>query len=149
MNKSLKIILGAIVLIVIVVFGSCIATYNGLASGKEAISSEEANIEVQYKRRADLIPNLVETVKGYSAHEQEVIDKILAARTALVNADSLNEKAEADSELKGAIDSLMVNVENYPNLKADSTYLSLMDEIAGTENRIAVARRDYNEKVKE
>lgn len=148
MSKNFKVTLGVIILIIVILGGGYIINYNGLVSAKENIESEQSNIDVQYKRRADLIPNLIETVKGYSAHETAIIDEITEARKALLGAESLTDRGNADEELTNAINKLIVDVENYPDLKADSTYLSLMDELEGTENRISVARRDYNEKVR-
>lgn len=148
MSKNFKVTLGVIIFIIVILGGGYIISYNGLVSAQENVESEKSNIDVQYKRRADLIPNLIETVKGYSAHETAIIEQITESREALLSARSLAEKGTADEELTSAINKLIVGVENYPDLKADSTYLSLMDELEGTENRISVARHDYNEKVK-
>ena len=101
------------------------------------------------KKRYDLIPNLVETVKGYAAHEQEAIDSVTEARANLAGASTVEEKAAADSALTTALNNLLVIVENYPDLKASANFTQLSDELAGTENRIATARRDYNEAVRE
>lgn len=100
------------------------------------------------QRRADLIPNLVNTVKGYTSHEDAIIDKITTARENLNKAKTVEEKSEANDELSSALNSLMVVVENYPDLKASENFINLQDELAGTENRIAVARKDYNDAVK-
>lgn len=99
------------------------------------------------QRRADLIPNLVNTVKGYTSHESEIIDKITTARENLLNANTLEDTQKANDELSTAINALMVVVENYPDLKASENFINLQDELAGTENRIAVARKDYNDAV--
>ena len=115
----------------------------------EAVDAKFSDIDTQLQRRADLIPNLVNSVKGYMAHEQSIIDSVTTARTKLVNASSVAEKAEADNELTKALNSLLVVVENYPDIKASSNFTQLMDELSGTENRIATARRDYNNAVKE
>jgi len=139
------IIVGIIVILVMMFAG----TYNGLVSKEEEVEGKLANISVQLERRADLIPNLVSTVKGYTAHEKSVIDSVTEARQNLVNADSAEEMAEANNELTTALNNLLVIVENYPDLKADTNFIQLQDELAGTENRISVARNDYNEAVKD
>lgn len=126
-----------------------IGSYNGLVGLKENVDNESSNIETQLQRRADLIPNLVNTVKGYTNHENKILSAISEARAKLSGADTMSEKAKADSELSSAVSRLLVVVENYPNLKADSQFSALTDELAGTENRITVARRDYNASVKE
>ncbi|MCR4614684.1 MAG: LemA family protein [Clostridiales bacterium] len=115
----------------------------------EEVDAKFSDIDTQLQRRSDLIPNLVNSVKGYMAHEQSIIDSVTTARTKLVNASSVAEKAEADSELTKALNNLLVVVENYPDIKASSNYTQLMDELSGTENRIATARRDYNGAVKD
>lgn len=104
-------------------------------------------MDTYLQRRADLIPNLVATVKSYAEHETEVYENIAEARQKLINADTLEEKAEADSELTAALQGINVIVEAYPELKSDATYISLMDQLEGSENRIATARKDYNDAV--
>lgn len=126
-----------------------VKSYNGLIGLKETVDNESSNIETQLQRRADLIPNLVNTVKGYTNHENKILSAISEARAKLSGAGTMSEKAKADSELSSAVSRLLVVVENYPNLKADSQFSALTDELAGTENRITVARRDYNASVKE
>lgn len=147
MNKGLKIglIIGAIVVVIAVMLGG---VYNGLVGASEEVDNKFADISVQLERRADLIPNLVNTVKGYASHEQAVIDSVTTAREKLVNAKGTEEKAEANNELTTALNNLFVIVENYPELKSNTNFIQLQDELAGTENRIAVARRDYNDAVK-
>lgn len=148
MKNRGKYIIIALISVVIIILIWAISSYNGIVSARENIENGMSDINVQYKRRADLIPNLVESVKGYSAHEETIIDNIVKARQGILNSDTLKEKASYDAELTSAIKSLNINVENYPNLKADSTYLSLMDELSGTENRIAIASEDYNKLVR-
>ena len=146
MKKSTMIILGVItaVILVIAMLGG---KYNSLVEKSEKIDKELANIDVQLERRADLIPNLVNTVKGYAAHETEAIKLVTEARENLLNAKTAEEMSAADQELTNALNALMVIVENYPDLKANENFIQLSDELAGTENRIATARRDYNEVV--
>lgn len=122
--------------------------YNSLVGYRESVNSQSSNISTQLQRRADLIPNLVNTVKGYASHESEIISSLAESRAKLAGSKTMEEKAEADSELTSAISRLLVVVENYPDLKADSQFTSLMDELSGTENRITIARKDYNESVK-
>ncbi len=141
---ALIVILGAVLLIGSMVLGS----YNQLVTAREAVSSGQAVIDTQLQRRADLIPNLVSTVKGFAAQEQSVIDSVTEARAQLTGAQTMADKADADAALSGALSRLLVVVENYPELKSDATFISLMDELSGTENRIAVARNDYNEIVR-
>ena len=119
-----------------------------MISKQENVDSSLANLNVMLQRRADLIPNLVNTVKGYTSHEDEVIGKITDARAKLVGANSLEEKSEANNELTNSLNALMLVVENYPDLKSSDNFIQLSDELAGTENRIAVARKDYNDAVK-
>ncbi len=147
MKKS-TIILIAIIAIIIIIIALLIGTYNGMVTKRENVDTSLANLDVVLQRRADLIPNLVNTVKGYMEHETEVIDKITTARQNLVSANGIEEKAQANQELTSALNGLMVIVENYPDLKASQNFIQLSDELAGTENRIATARRDYNESVK-
>ncbi|MBW5446008.1 LemA family protein [Cohnella sp. CFH 77786] len=137
-------IAGALVLIVIF---TAIGSYNRLVTSETDAESKFAAIDVQLQRRADLIPNLVQTVKGYAAHEKEVLTAISDARARLAGAGTPEQKAAADAELTSALSRLLVVVENYPNLKADAQFTRLMDELSGTENRIAVARKDYNDAV--
>ncbi len=126
-----------------------ISSYNGLVALKENVGNQSSNIDAQLQRRSDLIPNLVSTVKGYTTHENNVLKEIADSRAKLAGAKSMSEKATADSELSGALSRLLVVVEQYPNLKADAQFTALSDELSGTENRITVARKDYNSSVKE
>ena len=146
MKKSTIVLISVIAVIAIIVM-SFIGTYNGLVSKKENITKQYSNLDVTLQRRADLIPNLVSTVKGYVAHENEVVDKVTQARQNLVNAKNIDEKQKANDELTNSLNALMVVVENYPDLKSSENFRTLQDELAGTENRISTARRDYNDAV--
>src|SRR5258708_3369461 len=143
---------GLIVLIVLVVVAlmlgsSYIGRRNQMAVKREAVNAAWAQVDVVLQRRADLIPNLVETVKGFAAQEQTVFGDIAKARSALLGAHSPAEKIAANGQLDSALGRLLVVVENYPQLKSNENFLRLQDELAGTENRIAVERRRYNEVV--
>ncbi len=138
----------AIIAIIVIIAIMAIAGYNGMVSKKESVDSALSDLDVMLQRRADLIPNLVSTVKGYTNHENEVIDKITEARAKLSSANSVEEKSKANNELSSSLNALMVVVENYPDLKSSENFKQLSDELAGTENRIAVARKDYNNSVK-
>lgn len=146
MKKGVVILLSIIVIAVIFVFGT-ISSYNGFVSAEEKVNQQYANIDTQLQRRIDLIPNLVNTVKGYATHEKEVIKDVSDARAKLAGAKTPVDQAAANDELSGALSRLLVVVEKYPDLKANQNYQQLMDELAGTENRIAVARKDYNDEV--
>jgi LemA protein len=124
-----------------------ISVYNVIVSKHETIAAKWAQVESQLQRRSDLIPNLVNTVKGYAAHEKTVFEDVTKARSQWTNASTLDEKVNAASNMDTALARLLLVVENYPNLKADQTFLKLMDELSGTENRIAVERMRYNEAV--
>jgi LemA protein len=137
-----------IVLAVIVLLGfSVMSSYNGLVSLNESVNGKWSLVDVQLQRRADLIPNLVSTVQGYAAHEQGILKNIADARSRLVGAQGVANKAAANEELSSTLSRLLVVVENYPNLKADANFRQLQDELAGSENRIAVSRKDYNDSV--
>lgn len=137
-----------IVLAVLVLLGiSAIGSYNNLVQLNESINGKWSQVDVQLQRRADLIPNLVATVKGYATHEQEILNNLADARSKLVGAQGVADKAAANEELSSTLSRLLVIVENYPTLKADANFRQLQDELAGTENRIAVARKDYNDAV--
>lgn len=144
MKKGLIITICVIIAVVVIV-GICVGNYNGLVSKQENLQGQLANIDTQLQRRNDLIPNLVNTVKGYTDHESEVLANISEARARLAGAKTTAEKSQADNQLSGALSRLLMVVENYPALKADTQFTALTDELAGTENRIAVARKDYND----
>ncbi|MGE7599887.1 LemA family protein [Lysinibacillus fusiformis] len=141
--------IGIIVIILIVLALVLIPKYNSLVTAEENVDSKWAQVENQLQRRYDLIPNLVESVKGYANHEQQIIADITNARAQMSNANTPAQQAVANDALTGALSRLLVVVENYPNLKADANFRQLMDELAGTENRLAVAREDYNNEVQQ
>lgn len=135
-----------ILLVIGLVLGSSfVSRRNQMAIKREAVNSAWSQVDVVLQRRADLIPNLVETVKGYAAQEQTVFGEIARARSALLNAKTPTDKIAANQQLDSALGRLLVVVENYPQLKSNENFLRLQDELAGTENRIAVERRRYNE----
>ena len=151
MSKGAKIaliILGIIVLFGIIIFSSIKGTYNSLVVLDEGVKAAWAQVENQLQRRYDLIPNYVETVKGFAKQEREVFIKVTEARSKVGGATSVPDKIKANNELSSALSRLLVVVERYPELKSDQNFLRLQDELAGTENRIAVERRRYNETVK-
>jgi LemA protein len=141
--KNKLIFLGVVVLLALWAAGS----YNGLVRRRESIKGAWGQVENVLQRRYDLIPNLVETVKGYAAHEKSTLEDIAKFRSQWAAAPSPADKMAASKGLEGALGRLMVVMENYPQLKADQTFLKLQDELAGTENRIAVERKRYNEEV--
>jgi len=137
------ILIGALVLLAVYV----IATYNGLVTLKARIQEALSGIDVQLKRRADLIPNLVETVKGYAKHEKSVFENVTKARSALMSAGTLPEKAEANNMLTGALKSLFAVAEAYPQLRANENFLDLQKQVGDTEDKIAYSRQFYNSNV--
>lgn len=150
MNKTGWIILGVVLLLIIMMISAFVGTYNGLQLMDENVNSKWAQVDNQLKRRNDLIPNLVATVKGYAAHEKAVFTQIAEARAKLGGAMNKNDMKgiqQGNSELTGALSRLLLVVERYPELKADKQFMNLQDELAGTENRLSVARKDYNESV--
>lgn len=146
MKSGLQVVIALIVIIAILGLFA-FSTYNGLVTSEEAVTSAWSQVENQLQRRLDLIPNLVNTVKGYAAHEEAVFTEVTRAREKLIGAGSVADMAEANQELTGALSRLLAIAENYPQLKADANFRQLADELAGTENRIAVARMDYNNAV--
>ena len=135
-----------------IVAGAClwvVGIRNGIITKQESVKEQWSQIDAQLQRRVDLIPNLVSTVKGYAAHEEKIMTEVAAARSRLLGAGTPVEKSEANALLTSSLGRLLAIAENYPNLKADQNFLRLQDELAGTENRVAVARTRYNAAVKE
>ncbi|WP_432352712.1 LemA family protein [Sporosarcina sp. A2] len=145
--KKFLLPIGIIVAIIVVAIATFSSSYNKFVTAEENVDQAYSQIETQLQRRVDLIPNLVNTVKGFAKQEKEVIGQVTEARSKLAGANGPGEQAAADSELSGALSRLLVVVENYPELKSNENFRQLMDELAGTENRIAVARKDYNGQV--
>jgi len=141
--------IGLIVVIVIIFGGIFWGTYNSLITKSQAIDAQWAQVETQYQRRFDLIPNLVNSVKGIMAQEKEIFENIAEARTRYGNALTTDEKAIAGGELEVALGRLLVVMENYPELRSEDAVTQLMDELAGTENRISVERKRYNDLVRD
>src|SRR5271167_2438755 len=144
----MKVLLGivaALVVLGLVVGGAYVSARNHMVTLNEQVRSDWAQVDVVLQRRADLIPNLVETVKGFAAHEETVFGDIAKARAALLGAQTPTDKIAANGQLDGAIGRLLLIVENYPQLKSNENFLRLQDELAGTENRIAVERKRYND----
>lgn len=142
--KQTSIIVAA--LLVLLAFWG-IGSYNSLVNLNESVNSNWSQIDNQLQRRADLIPNLVATVKGFASQEKDILNNIADSRSRLLGAQGVADKAAADAQLTSALSRLLAIVENYPTLKSDANFRQLMDELAGTENRIAVARKDYNDSV--
>jgi LemA protein len=146
-----KTVIVLIVIVVLVLFGvgKYIGVKNTLVAKNEAVKTSWSQVDIVLQRRADLIPNLVETVKGYAKQEQTVFGDIAKARSQLLNAGTPEQKISANAQLDGALGRLLVIVENYPALKSNENFLRLQDELAGTENRIAVERQRYNDTLKD
>jgi len=134
----------AILVVIVVIF---VGFYNSLIGLRNRCDNAWAQVDVQLRRRYDLIPNLVETVKGYAKHEREVFQRVTEARSKAMNAESVKEQGEAENMLRGALKSLFAVVENYPELKANQNFLMLQEELAGTEGKVAYARQFYNDSV--
>ncbi len=140
MKNGLLVVIAVIAVLVIGFVGG----YNSLVSKQTAVEEQSANINTQLQRRADLIPNLVKTVKSFTKHESEVFSEVTEAREKLMSAGTMAEKSEANEEVTSALNKLIAIAESYPELKSDTVYVDLMDELAGTENRISYARENYN-----
>jgi len=143
--KKAWIAIAVVVVVVLLSFGQYVGVRNNLVTKNEAVKAAWSQVDIVLQRRADLIPNLVETVKGYAQQEVKVFGDIAKARSALLSAGSPQEKIAANGQLDGAIGRLLLVVENYPQLKSNENFLRLQDELAGTENRIAVERKRYND----
>ena len=141
------IIVAILAVLVLFIGGKFVTVNNTLTPQREAIKAQWSQVDVALQRRADLIPNLVNTVKGFAAQEKSVIDSVTNARAALVGARTPGEKIQANNQLDSALARLLVVVENYPQLRSNENFMNLQNELAGTENRIAVERRKYNEAV--
>ena len=139
--KKILIVVAVLAVIVMSIMGS----YNGLVSANENVTGKWSQVENQLQRRSDLIPNLVNTVKGYAKHENDIFTNVANARAKLASATTVADKAAANGELSNALSRLLAISENYPDLKANTNFAQLQDELAGTENRLAVARKDYND----
>ncbi|OEU46769.1 MAG: LemA family protein [Desulfobacterales bacterium S7086C20] len=151
MTKGQKIgliVIAVIILALVIPYSYLKGTYNSLVQMDETVKGAWAQVENQLQRRYDLIPNYVETVKGYAKHEKEVFVKVTQARSRVAGAGTVQEKMEANNRLSSALARLLIVVERYPQLKANTNFIRLQDELAGTENRIAVERRRFNESVR-
>src|SRR6266704_3797118 len=148
MKKGI-VVLVVLALVAVVIAGMYIGSRNEMVRKNEAVKSDWAQVDVVLQRRADLIPNLVETVKGFAAQEQTVFHDIASARSALLGAQTPADKIAANGQLDGALGRLLLIVENYPQLKSNENFLRLQDELAGTENRIAVERKRYNDTLRD
>ena len=145
MTTELIIIIGIVVVLLLYI----ILTYNGLVTLRNRVKESWSDIDVQLKRRYDLIPNLVEVVKGYASHEKETLERVITARNVAMSANGAKEKGEAENVLSGALKNLFALSENYPDLKASTNFLELQRELSDTENKIQAARRFYNGNVKD
>jgi LemA protein len=145
--KVLLVVVGLLLLVGLLLGGSYVGSRNQMVTLNETIKSDWAEVDVVLQRRSDLIPNLVETVKGYAAQEQTVYDDIAKARAAMAGAHTPTDRIAANGQLDSALSRLLVVVENYPQLKSNENFLKLQDELAGTENRIAVERKRYNDAI--
>ena len=143
MNWILIIVLALVLVVILFAIG----IFNGLVRSRNEVDNSWAQIDVQLKRRVDLIPNLVETVKGYAKHEKSVFENVAAARSAMMQAGTMKEKAKASGDLSSTLKSLFAVAENYPQLRANENFLQLQEELTGTENKIAYSRQHYNDSV--
>ncbi len=139
--------LGAVVIAVVVVVGFVVGIYNRLVTLRSRVDNAWSQIDVQLRRRYDLIPNLVETVKGYAAHEKETLEKVIQARQVAMDAQSVAQQGQAENMLTSTLRSLFALAEAYPDLKANQNFMMLQEELSGTESKIAYARQFYNDSV--
>ncbi len=152
MRRGLWVVVGVVVVVfvvVLMVFGSYVSAKNTMVAKQESVKAEWSQVDVVLERRADLIPNLVETVKGFAKHEETVFGDIANARAGLLNAQDPGAKIQANNRLDGALGRLLAISENYPELKSNQNFLQLQDQLEGTENRIAVERRRYNQTIQD
>lgn len=146
---SIALIIGAVLVVLAIIIGLQLKNaYNALVKIDEDVNNSWAQVQTQLQRRYDLIPNLVETVKGYASHEREVLTEVTRARASVGGAKTPDDAMKANNDLSNALSRLLVVVENYPQLKANENFIKLQDELSGTENRIAVERRRYNDSVR-
>src|ERR1700690_503783 len=145
--RALLAVVAIVLIIALATFGMYVSARNQIVKLDETVKSNWAQVDVVLQRRSDLIPNLVETVKGFAAHEETVFGDIAKARSALMGAQTPQDKIAANGQLDGALSRLLLIVENYPQLKSNENFLRLQDELAGTENRIAVERKRYNDSI--
>ena len=151
MNRRLKpwhIVLIVVAVLVVLLVGYTVSSYNGLVTLRQGVTQKDSDIQTTLQRRADLIPNLVNTVKGYASHEESIMKEVSDARAALVGAKDTGAQLAANDRMTSALNRLLAIAENYPDLKANTNFIQLQDELAGTENRITQARRAYNDAVK-
>ena len=143
----MNLLLIILIVIIIIILIAIVAIYNGLVTARNKVKNAWAQIDVQLNRRADLIPNLVETVKGYAAHESSVFEDVTAARAGLMNANGVKEIGEANNQLSNTLKTLFAVAENYPELKANENFKELQAQLAQTEDKIAYSRQFYNDSV--
>ncbi len=151
MNRRLKpwhIVLIVVAVLIVLLVGYTVSSYNGLVTLRQEVTQKDSDIQTTLQRRADLIPNLVNTVKGYASHEESIMKEVSDARAALVGAKDTGAQLAANDRMTSALNRLLAIAENYPDLKANTNFIQLQDELAGTENRITQARRAYNDAVK-
>lgn len=140
-------VLGVIIAVLVILVLFIMSTYNGLVSTRNKVRDQFSQIDVQLKKRSDLIPNLVETVKGYTKHEEGTLEKVIKARNTYLTADNLDDKVKANNEMSGAISKLFALAESYPDLKANSNFLDLQNQLKEIEDKISYARQFYNDSV--